>query len=164
MCRALSPSAEENVDMDISTPKGTGGLSPPPTAVGTRLDRPLGAALLAQANLGAGVETEHRTAVSSAALSAGGEAPDTARGRQAEPRPVRKSVLMLLGAGPPARRSRSRVPNLDGPLLVRPEGFLALTFSGRAQAVSSETCWLRSAAYSTLVRPGVLSPAAASTL
>eukprot|EP00971_Amphidinium_carterae_P222296 4412344-Amphidinium_carterae.1 len=35
------------------------------------------------------------------------------QGRQPEPRPARKSVLTMLGAGPTTRRSRSRVPNLD---------------------------------------------------
>eukprot|EP00971_Amphidinium_carterae_P087139 1723858-Amphidinium_carterae.1 len=61
MYRMLSP-AREDADMGIATPRGTGGRSPPPTAVGTRQDRPPGAQLLAQASLGAGVvvNEEHR--------------------------------------------------------------------------------------------------------
>eukprot|EP00971_Amphidinium_carterae_P065982 1307218-Amphidinium_carterae.1 len=115
MYRALSPSAEANTDMDVSTPKGTGGRSPPPAAASTRLNRPPGAALLAQASLPAGVRTAdvHRTAENAAVSGPGGEAPDTARGGQPEPRPPRANVLTLLRTGPPSRRSRSRVPHLD---------------------------------------------------
>eukprot|EP00971_Amphidinium_carterae_P083320 1649216-Amphidinium_carterae.1 len=108
MYRALSPSAEaEDVSMDVSTPQGTGGLSPPPPAVGARLDRPLGAALLAAGVVAA---EELRTAESTVALGAGGEAPDTVRGRQPGHivKPARTSALAMLGAGAPARRSRSR--------------------------------------------------------
>eukprot|EP00971_Amphidinium_carterae_P011721 230729-Amphidinium_carterae.1 len=50
----LSPERED-ADMGIATPRGTGGRSPPPPAAGTRLGRPPGAQLLAQASLGAGV-------------------------------------------------------------------------------------------------------------
>eukprot|EP00971_Amphidinium_carterae_P183588 3644159-Amphidinium_carterae.1 len=35
MYRALSPSAENNADMDVATPRGTGGLSPPPAVRST---------------------------------------------------------------------------------------------------------------------------------
>eukprot|EP00971_Amphidinium_carterae_P144543 2864246-Amphidinium_carterae.1 len=86
--------------MDVSTPRGTGGLSPPPAPAGTRLDRPPGAALLAQASLPAGVRTAdvHRTVESTVASGAGGEAPDFARGRQPGPRPARTSVFSMLGA------------------------------------------------------------------
>eukprot|EP00971_Amphidinium_carterae_P229433 4551779-Amphidinium_carterae.1 len=56
MYRALSPSAAtEDVNMDIATPRGTGGLSPPPAAAGTGQHRPPGALLLEQASSGAGV-------------------------------------------------------------------------------------------------------------
>eukprot|EP00971_Amphidinium_carterae_P264042 5238099-Amphidinium_carterae.1 len=92
MYRALSPSAAtEDVNMGIATPRGTGGLSPPPAAPGTRQDRPPGASLLEQASLGAGVEIaeEPRTVENSVALGGGAAAHDTARGRQPEPRPVR---------------------------------------------------------------------------
>eukprot|EP00971_Amphidinium_carterae_P244114 4847221-Amphidinium_carterae.1 len=64
--------------MDVSTPKETGGLSPPPATAGARLDRPPGAVLLAQSSLDAGVRIADvlRTVESTAALGTGGEAPN----------------------------------------------------------------------------------------
>eukprot|EP00971_Amphidinium_carterae_P166525 3300386-Amphidinium_carterae.1 len=96
MYRALSPSAEVNADMDVSTPRGTGRRSPPP-AVRSTADssagqaRPPVAPPTPLASLPAGVRTEdvHRTVENAAALVPGGEAPGTVRGRQPEPRPPR---------------------------------------------------------------------------
>eukprot|EP00971_Amphidinium_carterae_P342191 6481411-Amphidinium_carterae.1 len=117
MYRMLSPSAEDaDADMDIATPRGTGGFSPPPAATGTRQVRPPGALLLlAQASLGAGVVAgdDNKTNVSTAVLNSGAEDHVSARGRQPEPRPARTSVLSMLTTGSGARRSRSRVPQLD---------------------------------------------------
>eukprot|EP00971_Amphidinium_carterae_P152091 3014450-Amphidinium_carterae.1 len=101
--------------MGIATPRGTGGLSPPPPVAGARLDRPPGAQLLAQASLGAGVvvSDDHRTNENAAALNSGEEVHVSARGRPQEPRPTRTSVLSMLTSGTHSRRSRSRVPQLD---------------------------------------------------
>eukprot|EP00971_Amphidinium_carterae_P151271 2999002-Amphidinium_carterae.1 len=98
--------------MDVSTPRGTGGLSPPPAEASARLDRPPGATQTAPPSLPATADV-HRTAENEAGSRAGGEAPDTARGRQPEPRPPRTNVLTMLRTGPASRRSRSRVPHLD---------------------------------------------------
>eukprot|EP00971_Amphidinium_carterae_P250392 4970907-Amphidinium_carterae.1 len=113
MYRMLSPSAEEaDADMGIATPRGTGGRSPPPPAAGTRLDRPPGAHLLAQASLGAGVYIvagdDHRTNENAAALNSGDEVHVSARGRQQEPRPLRASVFSMLTSDTRSTRSRSR--------------------------------------------------------
>eukprot|EP00971_Amphidinium_carterae_P046615 918117-Amphidinium_carterae.1 len=61
--------------MGIATPRGTGGLSPPPPAAGTRQVRPPGALLLAQASLGAGVVAgdDSKTNVNAAVLNSGAE-------------------------------------------------------------------------------------------
>eukprot|EP00971_Amphidinium_carterae_P101725 2013279-Amphidinium_carterae.1 len=57
MYRALSPSAETPDDtMGIATPRGTGGLSPPPPTAGHRQDGPPGAMLMELASSGSGVE------------------------------------------------------------------------------------------------------------
>eukprot|EP00971_Amphidinium_carterae_P054965 1083352-Amphidinium_carterae.1 len=77
MYRALSPSAEAGADMDVSTPRGTGGLSPPPAEARARLDRPPGATPTVLPSLPGGVRTAdaHRTAENEVASAPGGEAP-----------------------------------------------------------------------------------------
>eukprot|EP00971_Amphidinium_carterae_P214916 4264990-Amphidinium_carterae.1 len=78
--------------MDVSTPRGTGGLSPPPAVRSTAdssagLARPPVVPPPVPASLPAGVRTAdaHRTAENEAASAPGGEAPGSVRGRQPEP-------------------------------------------------------------------------------
>eukprot|EP00971_Amphidinium_carterae_P194068 3850780-Amphidinium_carterae.1 len=113
MYRMLSPERED-ADMGIATPLGTGGRSPPPTAAGSRQDRPPGGQLLAQASLGAGVvvNEEPRTNVNTAGLPGGGADLAFVRGRPLEPRPLPSTVFSMLTSETRLQHSRSRTPQV----------------------------------------------------